>query len=76
DGTYNVKVKGKMTIHGVTKDVEAPGTMKVSGGKIDATSTFNIQLSDYNISIPSVVKNKVSNSIKITVDTKLEPLKG
>lgn len=76
DGTYNVAVKGKMTIHGVTKDVEAPGTIKVNGGKIDATSTFNIQLSDYNISIPSVVKDKISNNIKITVDTKLEPLKG
>ena len=76
DGTYTVNVKGKMTIHGVTKDVEAPGTIKVSVGKIDAVSTFNIQLSDYNISIPSVVKDKVSNTIKITVDTKLEPLKG
>jgi polyisoprenoid-binding protein YceI len=76
DGTYKVNVKGKMTIHGVTKDVEAPGTIKVNGGKIEATSTFNIQLSDYNISIPSVVKDKISNNIKISVDTKLEPLKG
>jgi polyisoprenoid-binding protein YceI len=76
DGTYNVNVKGKLTLHGVTKDVEAPGTVKVNGGKIDATSTFNIQLSDYNISIPSVVKDKISNNIKITVDTKLEPLKS
>jgi len=76
DGTYNVNVKGKLTIHGVTKDVQAPGTIKVNGGKIDAASTFNIQLSDYNISIPSVVKDKVSNSIKISVDTKLEPFKG
>lgn len=76
DGTYNVNVKGKLTLHGVTKDVEAPGTIKVNGGKIDATSTFNIQLSDYNISIPSVVKDKISNNIKITVDTKLEPLKS
>ena len=76
DGTYNVNVKGKLTIHGVTKDVQAPGTIKVSGGKIDAASTFNIQLSDYNISIPSVVKDKVSNNIKISVDTKLEPFKG
>jgi len=76
DGTYNVNVKGKLTLHGVTKDVEAPGTIKVNGGKIDATSTFNIQLSDYNISIPSVVKDKISNNIKITVDTKLEPLKN
>src|SRR5215210_2358697 len=33
DGTYNVTVKGKLTIHGVTNDVEAPGTIKVSGGK-------------------------------------------
>jgi polyisoprenoid-binding protein YceI len=76
DGSYNVTVKGKMTIHGVTKDVEAPGIIKVDGGKIEGKSTFNIQLSDYNISIPSVVKEKISNSIRITVDTKLEPLKG
>ena len=76
DGTYNVTVKGKLTIHGVTKDVQAPGTIKVNGGKIDAASTFTIQVSDYKISIPSVVKDKVSNTIKISVDTKLEPLKG
>lgn len=76
EGTYNVNVKGQLTIHGVTKEVQAPGTIKVNGGKIDAASTFNIQLSDYNISIPSVVKDKVSNSIKISVDTKLEPFKG
>jgi polyisoprenoid-binding protein YceI len=76
DGTYNVTVKGKLTIHGVTKDVEAPGTIKVGSGKVDAASTFNIKLSDYNISIPSVVKDKVSNAIKINVDTSLEPFKG
>lgn len=76
DGTYNVTVKGKLTLHGVTKDVEAPGTVKVSGGKLDAASTFNIQLSDYNISIPAVVKDKVSNAIKINVSTQLEPFKS
>ena len=76
DGTYNVTVKGKLTLHGVTKDVEAPGTVKVAGGKIDAASTFNIQLSDYNISIPAVVKDKISNAIKINVSTQLEPFKS
>jgi polyisoprenoid-binding protein YceI len=74
-GTYNAKVKGKLTLHGVTKDVETTGTVKVDGGKLDAVSSFNIQLSDYNIKIPSVVKDKISNNVKITVDTKLEPLK-
>jgi polyisoprenoid-binding protein YceI len=76
DGTYTAKVKGKLTIHGVTKDVESTGTLKINGGKIDATSTFNVLTSDYNIKIPAIVKDKVSNTIKITVDCDLEPLKG
>lgn len=76
DGIYTAKVKGKLTIHNVTKDVETTGTLKISGGKIDADGTFNVLLSDYNISIPSIVKDKVSNSIKIEVDCNLEPLKN
>jgi len=76
DGTYPAKVKGKLTIHGVTKDVETTGALKIDGGKIDANSTFNVLISDYNIKIPAVVKDKVSNTIKITVDCDLEPLKS
>jgi len=76
DGNYPAKVKGKLTIHGVTRDVETTGSLKINGGKIDANSTFNVLISDYNIKIPAVVKDKVSNTIKITVDCDLEPLKS
>ena len=76
DGTYTAKVRGKLTLHGVTNDVETTGTIKVNGGEIDALSGFNVLLSDYRIKIPSIVKDKVSNSIKIMVDCSLEPLKG
>ena len=75
DGSYPVTVKGKMTIHGVTRDVEAPGTLRVDNGVVYANSTFNLLLSDYNIKIPAVVKDKLSNTIQITVDAKLDPLK-
>lgn len=75
DGVYPAKIKGRLTIHGVTQDVEVPGTVKIGNGTIVASSTFNVLLSDYKISIPSIVKDKVSNSIKITVDCSLEPLK-
>lgn len=76
DGAYPVIVKGKMTLHNITKEVSVPGTLKVAGGKIEAASTFVLQLSDYKISIPSPVKNKISNSIRVTVETKLERLKS
>lgn len=75
DGTYPAKVKGNLTIHGITKEVEATGTVKVSGGKLLTLSTFNILISDYKITIPAVVKDKVSNAVAISVDCNLEPLK-
>jgi polyisoprenoid-binding protein YceI len=75
DGTYPAQVKGKLTIHGITRDITAPGTVKVENGKIAATSTFNVLVSDYQIKIPAVVKDKISNTIKVTVDCSLEPLK-
>ncbi len=76
EGSYKAKVKGKMTLHGVTRDVEASGTIKVAGNQVFLNSVFNLQLSDYKIAIPGTVKDKISNSIRITVDSKLDPLKS
>lgn len=76
DGTYPARIKGKLTIHGVTKEIETGGTIRIAAGKLDADATFNILLSDYSIRIPAVVKDKVSNSVKIVVDCRLEPLKS
>lgn len=74
-GTYNANVKGKLTIHGVTRDISTNGTIKVEGDGLSATSSFNIELSDYNIKIPAVVKEKINNNVRISISTKLEPLK-
>jgi polyisoprenoid-binding protein YceI len=75
DGTYPAKIKGKLTLHGVTRDVETSALLKVSGNKINSTASFSIMLSDYRISIPSLVKDKVSNAVAIVVDCNFEPLK-
>jgi polyisoprenoid-binding protein YceI len=75
NGVYPAKATGKLTIHGVTKDIQTNGTIKVQDGKLELNSSFNVLVSDYNIKIPAVVKDKVSNTIKITVDCLLEPLK-
>jgi polyisoprenoid-binding protein YceI len=76
DGNYTVKVKGTLTMHGVSKEVEAPGTINVKQGKLQTVADFNIMLSDYNIDIPKMVKDNVSNNVKISVDCSLDPLKS
>lgn len=67
DGNYNVAVSGDLTIHGVTKKVTTPGTITIKAGNITATSKFNIKLADYNINIPGLVKDKIAETIEITV---------
>lgn len=75
DGSYKAKVKGKLALHGVTKDIETEGQVKVGDGKVETSSVFNILLSDFNVKIPAIVKDKISNNIRISVDCKLDPLK-
>lgn len=72
---YPVHIVGQLTIHGVTKDVQSAGTIKVEAGGVIATSGFNIQIADYNIKIAPIVKNKIAKTVRITVDTKLIPVK-
>ncbi len=76
DGEYKAKVKGKLLIHGETKDVEAIGTLTIKDGKIIANTSFDILLSDYNIRIPSIVSDKVTNNVNIKVDCSLQQFKG
>ena len=77
DGSYPIKVKGNLTMPGVTKEVTADGKLTVKGGAIvNGTSKFNVLLSDFNVGIPSLVKDKVAPEAKITVDINYDPLKA
>ena len=73
DGTYPVEVAGKLTIHGVTKDVRTNGTFTVKEGKIKAVSSFTVKPEDFNISIPNLVREKIAKEIKVNVDNTYEP---
>lgn len=75
DGSYTVQVKGKLTIHGETNDVEANGKIVIKEGKVYTSSSFTILLSDYKIEIPKIVKDNISYNVKIEVNCSLEPLK-
>lgn len=75
DGLYPVLVKGVLDMHGLKKDIEANGTFKVSGGTVNSNAEFVLLLSDYNITIPSLVKDKISKTVTIKVSCNYSPLK-
>jgi polyisoprenoid-binding protein YceI len=75
DGTYKVKAKGKMTIHGVEKEIEAPGTITVEKGKVRIKSNVAVACGDYDIKIPGVVREKIAKEIAVTIEAALDPMK-
>ncbi len=75
DGEYKADVTGKMTIHGVTKDVKNTGKIIVKGKSVSIVSSFSVVLADYNISIPGAVKDKISKDVKVSVNCTLDQMK-
>ncbi len=76
DGSYPVTVTGKLTIHGVTKDVTVNGTINITEGKVSAASTFEVAPQDYNIFIPAVVREKIAKVIKVQVKANFVPFQS
>lgn len=74
DGENRVTVTGKMTLHGVTKDMTAEGTITKKGNEILLNSKFKIKIADYNIQVPTVVTQKIAEVIDVTLNGVLEPM--
>ncbi len=73
DGTYAATVKGTMEIHGVKKEIETTGTIKVSDKTITASASFDVKLEDYKVDVPSIVGIKISEKAKIKVNCTYTP---
>lgn len=75
NGSYDIQVKGTLSLHGVSKDISSTGHLVVQDGKIQATSAFDVPFSDYHISIPGVVKDKLADHATVHIDCSLQSLK-
>lgn len=71
-GVYDVRAKGQLTIHGVTQDKIVKAKLIISNSTILLESGFNVNLSDFDITIPKVVKEKVALDIVVTIKAELK----
>lgn len=75
-GSYPAKVEGDLTIHGVTQAVKTEGTFEVKEGQVLAKATFELAVADYDINIPSVVKDNIAKVMEVRVDIAYEPIQN
>ena len=68
--TYDLE--GDLTIHGVTKKIKTKISLSQSSGNLITSSNFTVKAADYKIEIPSLVKEKFAENIKVIINFNLE----
>ena len=65
-------IEGDLTVHGVTKKIKTKIYLASNGSKIEASGNFTVHAQDYGIEIPSLVKEKFAEQIKVSFDLDLD----
>jgi polyisoprenoid-binding protein YceI len=73
DGTYEVRAKGDLEIHGVKQNRIIKSTIVVKNGVLAIESHFKVPLSDHNITIPSIVSQKIATEIAVDFIASMKP---
>lgn len=64
----NYNLKGKLELHGKTKEITIIAKIKKTSEGLEVKSNFTVNSDDFNIEIPSVVSKKVSKKVTISLD--------
>ena len=66
-------IKGKITIHGVNKNIRVLATIyKTATNSIAIQSKFALNTDDFKIEIPFLVRSKVSKTVNVSLNTELK----
>jgi polyisoprenoid-binding protein YceI len=68
-------VRGTLTIHGATRNIEIKTKIKKEKDLLLLEGVFHIKVADYNIKIPAVVSKNISKTIQVTFKLKHKPYK-
>ena len=67
-GTYSVRAKGNLEVHGVVKERIIRGTLTIRKDAARVQSSFFVPLADHGITIPKIVQQKIAEQIAVDID--------
>lgn len=65
--TEDYIIKGKLELHGKSKDIKAAAKITKTGSRITIISDFAVNASDFSIPIPSLIKYKLDDRVKVQI---------
>jgi len=71
NNTFEVRAKGELDIHGVKQTRIIKSKIVVNNGVVTIDSHFTVPLSDHNIAVPSIVRQKIATEIIVDISATL-----
>lgn len=70
-GTYAVRAKGQLEVHGIRQERIIKGEMEIAEDRIRIKAGFTILLEDHQITIPQIVHQKIAEEIRVEMEINL-----
>lgn len=71
----DTEIKGTITIHGIEKEISIMAKVNIDNEEIIISGDFMVEVADFNIKIPAVVRNNIAKIIKVTFNLEHKPYK-
>ena len=66
-GVYQIRAKGYLTVHGITKERIIRAQLTSTADVLKLESEFTVLLNEHNIRVPKVVHEKIASEIKVEI---------
>jgi YceI-like domain len=64
--SQSIKIKGTVELHGKSKEITIDGKIKKNNETVELTTNFVLLPEDFDIKIPSLVKDKIAKKVNVT----------
>ena len=71
DANNSYDLNGVLNVKGFEKNIQTTVDVKVENDQIFISGSFFVSAKDFNIKIPSIVRDKIANQIQINIDYEL-----
>jgi polyisoprenoid-binding protein YceI len=72
----NSTVTGNLTMHGITKQISFPATIKVTPESVDVDGDFSINRMDFDVKYAGMPNDLIRKDVKLKLKVKAVPAKA
>ncbi|MFT7442523.1 MAG: polyisoprenoid-binding protein YceI [Maribacter sp.] len=66
-------VRGKLTIHGITKEIDIKTAIKKTDGNYCISGDFDISIKDFQIKVPPILSSNIAKTISVKFTFQYQP---